>query len=369
MRTHFEDTYRSGWLRSLAVLAALLSLNGCMSFGALALDRDRIDFTQAVANSWKQQTLLNIVKLRYADTPIFVDVGQIVSGYQLVSTVQVGGSVFPTGAAGNTSFNLGTSGQYTDRPTITYVPLTGSQFIRTLMTPIPPIRLFELVEAGYPIDMLLNVGVQSVNALSNARGGGRARPADQEFATLLKFLRQIQDSGAVALRVEPDPNKIGGKLILSFPMKTVPPEIQTVRDAVKRILGLNSEKTEFRIIYGTVQTGDDVIAVQTRSGMQILRELSSHVQIPEKHQTEQRAFPHAMVRPNDQEAPRPLIRILSDASRPADAFALIRYNDLWFWIDNRDLHSKGTFTFLLILLTLAETGEKAPSPLLTIQAN
>ena len=99
------------------------------------------------------------------------------------------------------------------------------------MTPIPPIRLFELVEAGYPIEMLFNVGVQSMNALSNARGGGRARPADPEFAKLLKSLRQIQDSGAVALRVEPDPDKIGGKLILSFPMKVVPPEIQAERDA------------------------------------------------------------------------------------------------------------------------------------------
>ena len=237
------------------------------------------------------------------------------------------------------------------------------------MTPIPPIRLFELVEAGYPIDTLLNVGVQSVNALSNARGGGRARPADQEFAKLLMSLRQIQDSGAVTLRAEPDPDKIGGKLILSFPMKTIPPEIQAERDAVKRMLGLNPEKTEFRVIYGTVQTGDDVIAIQTRSGMQILRELSSHVQIPEKHQSEHRVFPHAIVPSEGLEAPRPLIRILSNASRPADVFAMIHYNDLWFWIDNRDLPSKGTFTFLLILLTLAETGEKAPSPLLTIQAN
>ena len=368
VRAHFDNRRRSEWFRPLAAMAVLLSLSGCMNFGALTLDRDRFDFTQAVANSWKQQTLLNIVKLRYADTPIFLDVGQIVSGYQLVSTIQAGGTVFNYGTTPN-FFNLGAQGQYTDRPTITYVPLTGSQFIRTLMTPIPPIRLFELVEAGYPIDMLLNVCVQSINALSNARGGGRARPADQEFAKLLRSLRQIQESGAVGIRAEPEQDKKGGGLVLSFPLKAIPPEIQAERATVKRLLGLNPETTDFKIVYGTMRERDDIVAIQTRSGMQILRELSSHVQIPEEQQKEQRVFPQAMVPPDGQDAPPPLIRVMSGTSKPAEAFAIIRYNDLWFWIDNRDLHSKGTLTFLLILMTLADTGEKAPSPIMTIQAN
>ena len=196
----------------------------------------------------------------------------------------------------------------------------------------------------YPIDYLLNVSVQSINTLSNARGGARPRPADPDFAKLLKYLRRVQDSGAVGLRVDPDQDKKGGGgLIMTFPIKPVLPEIQAERD--------------------------DIVAIQTRSGMQILRELSSFIQVPEQHQREHRVFPAAMVPPDGQEAPSPLIQILSDTSKPADAFVSIHYNDLWFWIDNRDLRSKATLTFMLILMTLADTGEKAPSPLLTIQAN
>src|SRR5215471_14076174 len=71
-----------------AVLAALVT--ACSSIGPATVSHDRIDYGSAIGNSWKEQTLLNIVKLRYADMPIFLEVAQVIAGYQLQGTV--GGS-------------------------------------------------------------------------------------------------------------------------------------------------------------------------------------------------------------------------------------------------------------------------------------
>jgi hypothetical protein len=56
----------------------------------LAVDLgDRFDYVSTISDSWKSQLLLNIVKLRYADAPAFLDVGSVISQYEFAAELNV----------------------------------------------------------------------------------------------------------------------------------------------------------------------------------------------------------------------------------------------------------------------------------------
>ena len=68
---------------ALYAAMGLLFVCGCRSIGPGTVPRDRFEYSGSISESWKRQTLLNIMRLRYLDPPTFVDVGQIVAGYSL----------------------------------------------------------------------------------------------------------------------------------------------------------------------------------------------------------------------------------------------------------------------------------------------
>ena len=66
----------------------------------------------------------------------------------------------------------------------------------------------------------------------------------------------------------------------------------------------------------------------------------------------------------------PLIRVRSETSKPDDAFVAVPYRDHWFWIDDRDIHSKAMFHFLMTLFSFTERGESDQvAPVITVPTN
>lgn len=106
-----------------ALMLAMLGLTGCRSIGPDSVRRVRLHYATAVADSWKEQLLLNIVKTRYGDAPAFMEVVSAVSGYTLETGVGVGGQFSPESLRGDTFAAAGVSGKFTDRPTISYAPM------------------------------------------------------------------------------------------------------------------------------------------------------------------------------------------------------------------------------------------------------
>lgn len=343
-------------LRRTTLLTALCLLAGCASLGPRTVERDRFDYSRSVAESWKLQALLNIVKLRYLDPPVQIDVGQIVSGYSMESTLSLGGQA----GGDDEGVTLGAGGAYTDRPTITYVPLTGRRFLRATVMPLPPSAVFFVVQAGWPADAVLFSAVASINGLKNEEATiSGVRPPDPDFLRVLELMRRIQLSGAVGFRIRRDAQK-QETMILSFHTEGI--TAQTLADVaeLRRLLRLDPQAHEFHLVYGATPASDREVAVVTRSLMHIMGMLAAYVEVPPQDVAEGRATPGLT-------GATP-IRIGCSPERPADAFVAIRYRERWFWIDDRDLKTKRAFSLLMMLFTLADTGEPEPLPLVTIPA-
>ena len=352
------------WRLTLVLIAAF-SATGCQTIGAGSVQRDRMGYADAIGTSWKEQTLLNIVKLRYLDTPVFLDVSSVISSYELASQVNLATNVFPGASAGNNQ-TLGATGTYTDKPTISYTPITGERYMNSLIRPIPPQAIFAMIESGHPADLVLRVTVRAINGVYNySASQSRARTADPTFEKAIGAIRRIQQEGALSVRIEKRDDQ--ETTYIGFSRNAgegVEKDLRLLRDA----LGLNPKNDEPILVYGSRQRNPDQIALLTRSVQEILTEFSVGVEVPERDLAEGRATPKLRLDPAAEPRIYPLMHIRSTEGRPAEAFAAVPYRNRWFWIDDRDLSSKRMFMFLTVFSALAESGTAPQIPLITIPA-
>ncbi len=358
-------TTRSGSFIAAALIGAV-ALTGCQHLGPKTVAVDRFDYSTAIAESWKQQTLLNIVKLRYMDLPVFVDVASIVSGYSMQTGVSINGTVSSKDAIQGNFLSAGGQAIYTDRPTVTYVPMTGEKFLRGLITPIDPKNVFFMLQAGYAADFILGLTVESLNGVRNhSATAGAVREADPEFVRALELIRDVQAAGGVGMRVEEDKAR-GSTGVLFFRRDDMPSDIVEKAAEVRRLLKLPAEGQKYVLTYSPVRGAENELAVNSRSMLQIMSAFASHLDVPEAHLKDHSAVPSFENTAPEKRQNRP--RIQSGKEKPANAFTAVRYRDHWYWIEDSDWQTKRGMTAIMFFFTLAETGDVGKLPLITIPA-
>jgi hypothetical protein len=351
---------------ALTVLIVTLG-TGCRHLGPKTVAADRFDYGTAIADSWKQQTLLNIVKLRYMDLPVFMDVASVVSGYSMQTGVSVNGTLSSDSAVQGNFGSIGGQAIYTERPTITYVPTTGDKFLRGLITPIDPKNVFFLLQSGYAADFILGLAVESLNGVRNrSTAGGVVREADPEFLRALALLREVQTAGAFGMRVEEDKVK-GSTAVVFFRRDNIPADIAEKGAEIRRLLRLPSDEDRFVLTYSPMPGTGEELAVNSRSMLQIMQAFASHLDVPAAHLNDHSAWP-TLENVSTTDRRQQDVRIHSGREKPRDPFAAVRYRDYWFWVDNGDLQAKRALTVIMFIFTLSETGSTEKLPLITIPA-
>lgn len=355
----------------LAAAMTVLVTGACSSIGPSTVPRDRADYSAAIGDSWKQQTLLNIVKLRYGDFPIFMEIAQVIAGYQLQTTVGAGISAqnYLTSAVNVPAAVSGTAAvgaTYIDRPTVIYAPLTGNDFIKKLMTPIPPAAVLFLLQSGYPATLVMPLVVDSINGVANeSRRAAMDRPGDPEFVRLTQLIYELQRLNALQIRVErsKDNSEIS---VIGFPPTSVAPDVAAKVAEAGRILRLSRVGQGHQVRYGGWSGKGDEIAMATRSMLQIMVELGVLAQVPEGDIAGGKATPAGQ--PRADERP-PLLNIASGTAPPADVHVAVQYKGRWFWIADNDIRSKSTFSSVMLLFSISDVGVRSPAPVVTVPAN
>ena len=174
---------------------------------------------------------------------------------------------------------MNVQGGYQDRPTISYVPQTSSQFILNLTQPINPGSVLFLLQSGYPADVVFGLTVESINGVRNQSvSGGQLRPADPAFGQIVQSMRKAQISGHVGIRVDREKEKNG--VAMFFHDENIDPELAAELADVRKILRLDPDRSEFRVAFGATAANPEEIAILSRSVLRILSELSTFVHVP-----------------------------------------------------------------------------------------
>ncbi len=401
---------------SHVLLAAVLlaSASGCL--GPNALRSTRMKYNEAIRATNDEQLLMNIVRLRYADSPVLIDLPSITSQFEMAGTASFlggRGNQYP-GVA-----NIGTGELVArDSPTLSFRPREGKEVARSLLTPLSA-ELFSVVNAGANFEQLMLTTIDDINDVPNAPQAAlmvsKVPDDNAEYLRGIRLLADLYHRKAIELRIGEQedetnasdpitPEGLGGDDLLNaaekgyvyrhkgqgqysllkrdkgLVLKVRPEYIQSPEMLeAARIFKLRPGLSGYRVksdlaenaleASRTLDEGEETIYLHMRSILQIMIFLSKGVCVPEVH-VEGEVAPNT---PGPEGRPFDWTRVTagnffvrSSKHRPRHAEVAVHYRDHWFFIPENDVNSRSILAILEILVSLEDAEARTGGPLLTI---
>jgi len=409
---------RWGMRRAVAVVLGSVVAAGCTNLGPYALDQTRLHYNEVVKRTTEEQLLLNIVRLRYTDTPSSLAVSAIAAQFERSLSLQL----TPFFVAGdNASFTAvlpQVLGLGADRPTVSLTPVDDQEFTRKLFTPLSLDGVLYLAKTTWPIATVFRLYLENLNWVPNAQTASgptpKQAPVVSEFLYGIAVLQLLQDRAEIVFSSEEREERLGGPLpaaavsahdvveaakngyeyrpddtgtTWTLIKKTQQPVLRIDPDAINspevqdfvRVFRLRPGLTQYDITQEALNPfpstyppeGVTRLDLETRSLLQALYYVSTGIDIPPEHATgglatvtldaAGHAFDWEMVM-------RRFFRVrwAKGNKRPPGAHVAVKYKDYWFYIDETDQETKSTFSLLMELARLELAGKPGPGPQLTL---
>ena len=403
---------------TLAVCVTLSCL-GC-SIGPRSLLQSRLRYNDAVKATSEQQLLLNIVRLRYIDTPSSLAITSIADQQEIVAGMGIVPFFASAGAGDIGSYrnSILPQAQFsgTTRPTLSFTPLDDEEFTRRLFSPISLEGAAYLSKTTWPISTVFRLYLENLNWVSNAQTASGPTPKDPpvyaEFLEGVFALQRLQDRNRITLfsedreksvssvfsEKENNANNAIESIKNDLELKSSDDGVTLVRHHKQPVLRvdptvhddpdwlvfcnafkLNPNLKTFDLTSKELDpylkdmppSGLEKIDIETRSLLQVLFFVSQGVEVPCEHLASGIA---PQTRGDDaesfdwQQVLRGLFRVRSVKSkkRPSCAHIAVQYKGHWYYIDDRDQETKATFALLLEVSRLELESSKTKAPILTL---
>lgn len=342
---------------------------GCINIGPQAMQNEWLKYNNVMSYIEDQQNLLNLVKLRYNDSPKMLAVTNI-NSQLLLGTAASGMSYsFSEGAtpAGN-RFSFSLFPKYEDKPTITYQPLQGEKFVKNILEQITPDVLLLLYNSGWSVERIFRLCVQDINGVRNAPTASGPTPdhapEHKDFLTVVKLMRTLQKRNLTNVEYEP----VDGRSTLVFSLAEEAFELPETHKLVE-MLRLTPNKRDYPIVMNEIDHNPNVLSLRTRSVMGLLYYLSQSVEVSKEDAGKGKLTTtrYADGRPfNWDDLFSNLFQIKSSPDKPSDAFVSIKYRGQWFYIDDTDIESKRTYSLFGQIFAIQAGKLKVERPALTL---